>query len=65
MKVSKLREKSIEELRNEEHDLYSQLFKLRLQKATGQLNNTSRITQVRKTLARVKTLVTEKQKQDS
>jgi large subunit ribosomal protein L29 len=62
MKVSKLRQKSIEELRNEEHDLYNQLFKLRLQKATGQLDNTARITQVRKTLARVKTLVTEKQK---
>jgi large subunit ribosomal protein L29 len=62
MKVSKLRQKSIEELRNEEHDLYNQLFRLRLQKATGQLDNTARITQVRKTLARVKTLVTEKQK---
>jgi large subunit ribosomal protein L29 len=62
MKISKLREKSIDELRNEEHDLSNQLFKLRFQKATGQLDNTSKITEVRKDLARVKTLLTEKQK---
>jgi large subunit ribosomal protein L29 len=62
MKVSKLREKSVDELRNEEQDLYNQLFKLRFQKATGQLDNTSKITEVRKDLARVKTLLTEKQK---
>ncbi len=38
-----------------------QLFKLRFQKATGQLENKSKMRQVRKDLARVKTILTEKQ----
>ena len=63
MKASKLREMSIEELANEREELSKQLFQLRLQKATGQLDNTGKIRQVRKDLARVETVVTEKEKQ--
>jgi large subunit ribosomal protein L29 len=63
MKASKLREMSIEELANEREELSKQLFQLRLQKATGQLDNTGKIRQIRKDLARVETVVTEKEKQ--
>ena len=43
MKAKELREKSIEELRNSEADLKEQLFKLRFQKATGQISNPAKI----------------------
>ena len=61
MKASKLREMSIEELVNEREELSKQLFQLRLQKATGQLDNTGKIRQIRKDLARAETVITEKE----
>jgi large subunit ribosomal protein L29 len=51
---------SLEELKTKDTDLNAQLFKLRMQKATGQLANTSQIRMVRKELARVKTFLTQK-----
>jgi large subunit ribosomal protein L29 len=60
MKASKLREMSVDELVNEAGALSQQLFQLRLQKATGQLDNVSRIGQIRRDLARVKAVLTEK-----
>ncbi|HUG42961.1 MAG TPA: 50S ribosomal protein L29 [Acidobacteriota bacterium] len=60
MKASKLREMTVDELRNEARELSKQLFHLRLQKATGQLSNTSRLGSVRRDLARVNTVLTEK-----
>ena len=60
MKASKFREMSIEELDNEGDALSEQLFKLRFQKATGQLDNVSKFRGVRKDLARVKTVLAEK-----
>lgn len=48
-------------MQGELHDLSQQLFKLRFQKATGQLDNKHKMRQVRKDLARVKTILTEKQ----
>ena len=61
MKASKLREMSNEELAREGEELMKQLFQLRLQKATGQLDNVSKISLIRKDLARVKTLLRERQ----
>jgi len=61
MKASKLREMSIEELATEREQLSKQQFQLRLQKATGQLDNTGKIRQIRKDLARVETVITEKE----
>jgi large subunit ribosomal protein L29 len=58
MKASKFREMSLDELANEAEELSKQLFQLRLQKATGQLDNTNKIRQIRKDLARVKTVQT-------
>ena len=61
MKASKLREMSVEELENEQEALSKQLFQLRLQKATGQLDNVNKIRSIRKDLARVNTVLTEKE----
>jgi large subunit ribosomal protein L29 len=61
MKASKLREMSVEELVDEGKELSEQLFRLRFQKATGQLEDMMKIRQIRRDLARLKTIVTEKQ----
>ncbi|HLV01982.1 MAG TPA: 50S ribosomal protein L29 [Acidobacteriota bacterium] len=63
MKASKLREMSIEELEKEREELSKQLFQLRLQEATGQLDNVSKIRQIRRDRARVNTILTEKERQ--
>lgn len=61
MESKNLRDLTIDEL-NEKHRQYKEeLFNLRFQNAIGQLKNTSRIKDVRKTIARVLTIVREKQ----
>ena len=60
MKASELRDQTAEELVDRERDLAEQLFALRLQKVTGQLEKPSRVRQVRKDLARVMTVMREK-----
>jgi large subunit ribosomal protein L29 len=60
VKASQLRDKSVDELRQQETDLRDQIFKLRFQKATGQAENPQRIALVRKELARVLTVLREK-----
>jgi large subunit ribosomal protein L29 len=49
------------ELRQKEKEITEELFNLKFQHATGQLENTARLPQVRKDLARVKTLLREKE----
>lgn len=61
-KAAELREKTVEELQAEARDLSEQLFKLRFQKATGQLENLARMKELRRDLARVRTVLTEKRK---
>ena len=61
MESTNLRDLTLDEL-NEKHRQYKEeLFNLRFQNAIGQLKNTSRIKDVRKTIARVLTIVREKQ----
>jgi large subunit ribosomal protein L29 len=60
LKASALREKSVEELRKDEEDLTTQIFKLNFQKSTGQAESPLRIRGVRRDLARVKTILREK-----
>ena len=60
MKVSVLREMSRDELLEKLNGLREGLFNLKFQHATGQLENTQRLPQVRKDLARVKTLLRQK-----
>ncbi len=59
MKASQMREMSREDLVLEEGALREQLFKLRFQAATGQLESASRTLGVRRDLARVKTVLRE------
>ena len=61
MKVSEIRELTIEELRQRELDIAEELFNLKFQRATAQLENKMRVRQVRRDLARVKTIIQEKQ----
>jgi len=60
MKASELREKSVEELNQELLGLLKEQFNLRLKKASGQLNQTHLAKQVRKDIARIKTVLTQK-----
>ncbi|MFA7554699.1 MAG: 50S ribosomal protein L29 [Spongiibacteraceae bacterium] len=60
MKATELREKSLEELNAELLKLREGQFKLNMQKATGQLAQTHLLTQARKDIARVKTVLSEK-----
>ena len=59
MKASAMREMTREELMDKENELAQQLFALRLQKVTGQLENPSKIPQARRDLARVLTVLQE------
>jgi len=59
-KASDLREKTENDLQTRERDLSDQLFKLRFQKATGSVENPMKIREVRREIARVKTLIKEK-----
>jgi large subunit ribosomal protein L29 len=59
-KPAELREKSVDELQTRERDLNEQLFKLRFQRATGNMEQPSKIRQVRREIARIKTLLGER-----
>ena len=60
--VEGLKAKSAAELNEELVAAKKELFNLRFQNATNQLDNTSRITEVRKNIARIQTVITEKSK---
>jgi len=62
MKAEDVRRKSEDELKTELAGLRKEAFNLRFQKATGQLENTARVSQVRRDIARIKTILTEKRK---
>ncbi|EOT46407.1 MULTISPECIES: 50S ribosomal protein L29 [Enterococcus] len=57
MKVKEIRELTTAEMLDQEKQLKEELFNLRFQLATGQLENTARIKEVRKSIARIKTVV--------
>ena len=57
--VKELRGKSVEELNQELVAAKKELFNLRFQNATNQLDNKSRIKEVRKNIARIQTMITE------
>ena len=57
--VKELRGKSVEELNQELVAAKKELFNLRFQNATNQLDNTSRIKEVRKNIVRIQTMITE------
>ena len=60
MDANELREKSPDQLRDELVSLKKEAFNLRFQQATGQIENTSRMRQVRRGVARVNTILNQK-----
>lgn len=61
MKASDIRAKSEDELKQHLVDLRKEAFNLRFQKASGQLENTARVRQVRRTIAQIKTILHQRQ----
>jgi len=61
MKASEIREKAQTELQKELGELKSELFKLRFQIATNQLENPMKLKDVKKSIARVKTIMRERE----
>ena len=64
MKTEEIRNKTIDQLKTELLNLYKEAFNLRFQKSSGQLENTSRVSKVRKLIARIKTIKNEKVKEN-
>ena len=62
--LKELNTKSVEELNEELTSAKKELFNLRFQNATNQLDNTARITEVRKNIARIQTAITSKKAAD-
>ena len=65
MKTSELREKSTAELQETLHELLKEQFNLRMQRGTGQLARPHLMGEVRKNIARVKTVMNEKRAGDA
>ena len=63
MKASELHQLTLEELAQKEADFREELFNLRLQRVTGKLENPSRAREVRKAIARIKTIINVKRKE--
>lgn len=61
MTVQDIRNTETQELLNKVEEYKKELFGLRFQQATGQLENTARIRTVRKNIARIKTIIREKE----
>ena len=62
MKVGEVRDLTVEELQTRERELDDQLFRLRIQKSMGQLEAPAKVRGIRRDLARIKTILTEKAK---
>jgi large subunit ribosomal protein L29 len=62
MKIQELKELSADELRAKETELQDQLFKLRFQKSLGQLDSPMKVKNVKRDIARVKTLLNRRPK---
>jgi len=60
MKAEKIRELSDADLKGKEKELQEQLFRLRFQKSLGQLDNALKLREVRRDIARVKTVLRQK-----
>jgi large subunit ribosomal protein L29 len=62
MKAGELRSKSVSELKMELHNLLRERFNLTMQKGTGQLSRPDQVKKVRRDIARINTVLTEKAK---
>jgi large subunit ribosomal protein L29 len=64
MKASDIRARTVDELTEEVDNLSKEIFNLRFQRASGQLENTARVRQVRRNIARIKTILGERRRQE-
>jgi large subunit ribosomal protein L29 len=62
MSATEMRAKSVDELSGQLVELKKEQFNLRFQRATGQLENTARVRQVRRDIARIRTILGERQR---
>ena len=62
MKASDIRAKTPDELKTQLGELQKEAFNLRFQRASGQLENTARVRQVRRDIARIKTILGERER---
>ncbi|MGH6718903.1 MAG: 50S ribosomal protein L29 [Alphaproteobacteria bacterium] len=62
MKIADVRAKTTDQLREDLSGLKKEQFNLRFQRATGQLENTARVRKVRRTIARIRTILTQRTK---
>ena len=62
MKASDIRARTVDELSEEVDALGKEIFNLRFQRASGQLENTARVRQVRRDIARIKTILGERRR---
>jgi large subunit ribosomal protein L29 len=65
MKATEIRELTVDDLRARVKDLEDQTFRLRIQKSMGQLEAPARVREIRRDLARIKTILREKERQAS
>jgi large subunit ribosomal protein L29 len=62
VKTSEMREKTPADLENRQRELTEQLFKLRFQRATGTMEKSSKMREVKREIARLRTIMTQKSK---
>jgi len=60
MKPGEMRDLTLDELHAKAHDLRGEAFNVRIKRSTGQLENTARLKQLRRDIARVETIIREK-----
>lgn len=61
MKKNELQQSNVADLNNKLADAYQELFNLRFQRSTGKLTNTARFSQVKKDIARIKTILRQRE----
>ena len=61
MKVTEIRELTVDDLRARVKDMDDQIFRIRIQKSMGQLEAPARVRDIRRDLARIKTILREKE----
>ena len=64
MKPNEIREMSLEEMQRKRNDLKEEMFNLRFQHGVGQLENTAKLKQTKRDIARIETLIREQQRAD-
>jgi large subunit ribosomal protein L29 len=65
MKAAEIRELTVDDLRARVKELEDQTFRLRIQKSMGQLEAPAKVREIRRDLARIKTILREKERQAS